>query len=814
MSHPPTSNSPSSLSLAEQETPDYPHPTPRPPQHVHSDRPDEGSENSTVKFERDIPFAPTFYPSEEDMKDVFSYIRQHLMEPLKQHGIVRVRPPVSVSLNNIEVDFEKSTISTTMQRLGSLDGTSRLRLREKNGITLFVTSRNTGISPKCLIDSPETRMQNEQARTRYQDYVRSCHERGSLYRRLPASHEKICLVCNKSIKRERKIKCLLCPRQFHLCCLPVDSHPWMNNVWYCDHCICFPVETFFNRSFAYPIVTTPVNTSNTQANSGRNDKEDKNEEMVDAIEDESNEIEGGCCMSPRLNPMADKPPMSARIKVNWSDNGPCVSMSQLRDASERLHNQIFSPEMTPSHDQMEQVYWNYLDDEYNSTEVMFTSGLLRDDQIIDYIHRTPKYSDAAYNLATLRNHPDSLLKREQSAGDIGILSGPWFPSGMMFSTVPWHIEDHFLFSLSWLHVGSSRMWYSVPGEKYEAFEHELQTKMGSLFDKERKLLNHYFTMYNPYRLPTSLPVYKVAQELGDIIVMFPKAYHSAFNFGFSITEAIDIAAPEWLPYGMEATRAYLDMRRKPLLNVLDLIIGFLSCTNNIGEEERANKEQHATGNFHRSSDNVTFRYCMDEVERLLMIYFIQVPVQLSTFNQVMVKNATRKSGDVIPVESPVEVCDMPNCYQYVKHISWHCAGCDGFFCGACISIIRGEDDSSSDKPPCPSGKQVFCPICQPDILACYSKAAALSLTSPNTYESLSQSDSRDMSTPSTPYDPSSLNLFGKGHAIKVPDISAPTPHPLNNDGSHQLPPNQRVRVRLSEKLSSLINRFVKNNNDN
>jgi len=44
-------------------------------------------------------------------------------------------------------------------------------------------------------------------------------------------------------------------------------------------------------------------------------------------------------------------------------------------------------------------------------------------------------------------------------------------------------------------------------------------------------------------------VSKVVQEPGDIIVVFPHAYHSGFNHGYNIAEATNIALPRWVEYG-------------------------------------------------------------------------------------------------------------------------------------------------------------------------------------------------------------------------------------------------------------------------
>ena len=42
--------------------------------------------------------------------------------------------------------------------------------------------------------------------------------------------------------------------------------------------------------------------------------------------------------------------------------------------------------------------------------------------------------------------------------------------GSMFSWFAWHVEDHELYGLDYLHMGSGRSWYGVPRDARQAFE--------------------------------------------------------------------------------------------------------------------------------------------------------------------------------------------------------------------------------------------------------------------------------------------------------------------------------------------------------
>ncbi|KAG6496733.1 hypothetical protein ZIOFF_044603 [Zingiber officinale] len=113
-----------------------------------------------------------------------------------------------------------------------------------------------------------------------------------------------------------------------------------------------------------------------------------------------------------------------------------------------------------------------------------------------------QYMSSGWNLNNFPWLPCSVLSFE--SGDISGVLVPWLYVGMCFSSFCWHVEDHHLYSLNYMH------W--------------VHQKYGVL-------------------------VYRCVQNEGEFVLTFPQAYHSSFNSGFNFAEIINVAPVDWLLHG-------------------------------------------------------------------------------------------------------------------------------------------------------------------------------------------------------------------------------------------------------------------------
>lgn len=92
-----------------------------------------------------------------------------------------------------------------------------------------------------------------------------------------------------------------------------------------------------------------------------------------------------------------------------------------------------------------------------------------------------KLSNSPWNLQVIARSSGSLTRFMPD--DIPGVTSPMVYIGMLFSWFAWHVEDHELHSMNFLHTGSSKTWYAVPGDYAFAFEEVIRCEAyGGNFD--------------------------------------------------------------------------------------------------------------------------------------------------------------------------------------------------------------------------------------------------------------------------------------------------------------------------------------------
>lgn len=156
-----------------------------------------------------------------------------------------------------------------------------------------------------------------------------------------------------------------------------------------------------------------------------------------------------------------------------------------------------------------------------------------------------EYAESSWNLNNLPLLEESILGHINA--DISGMKVPWMYVGMCFATFCWHNEDHWSYSINYLHWGEPKTWYGVPGKNAEAFENTMKRAAPELFQSQPDLLHQLVTIMNPNILMNAgVPVYRTDQHAGEFIITFPRAYHAGFNQGYNFAEAVNFAPADWV----------------------------------------------------------------------------------------------------------------------------------------------------------------------------------------------------------------------------------------------------------------------------
>ncbi|KAK9031492.1 hypothetical protein V6N11_032869 [Hibiscus sabdariffa] len=252
-----------------------------------------------------------------------------------------------------------------------------------------------------------------------------------------------------------------------------------------------------------------------------------------------------------------------------------------RDCSEELNpGTIECRTREPSWEDIEGEYWRIVEQSNDEVEVYygadletgtFGSGFPKASSMLTE-NDADKYAMSGWNLNNFPRLQGSVLSFEGC--DISGVLVPWLYVGMCFSSFCWHVEDHHLYSLNYMHFGNPKIWYGVPGNHATSLETAMRKHLPDLFEEQPDLLNELVTQLSPSILKAEgVPVYRVVQHSGEFVLTFPRAYHSGFNCGFNCAEAVNVAPVDWLENGQLAVELYSEQHRKTSLSHDKLLLG-------------------------------------------------------------------------------------------------------------------------------------------------------------------------------------------------------------------------------------------------
>lgn len=184
-----------------------------------------------------------------------------------------------------------------------------------------------------------------------------------------------------------------------------------------------------------------------------------------------------------------------------------------------------------------------------------------------------KLSNSPWNLQVIARAPGSLTRFMPD--DIPGVTSPMVYIGMLFSWFAWHVEDHELHSMNFLHTGSPKTWYAIPGDYAFSFEEVIRNQAyGGNIDRlaALTLLGEKTTLLSPEVVVESgIPCCRLIQNPGEFVVTFPRAYHIGFSHGFNCGEAANFGTSKWLKVAKDAAVRRAVMNFLPMLSHQQLL---------------------------------------------------------------------------------------------------------------------------------------------------------------------------------------------------------------------------------------------------
>ncbi|KAF8925624.1 hypothetical protein BGZ58_000642 [Dissophora ornata] len=226
-------------------------------------------------------------------------------------------------------------------------------------------------------------------------------------------------------------------------------------------------------------------------------------------------------------------------------------------------------------DVVEREFWRLVENTFETVEVEYGADLHSSQHGSGFPMRMrdphDKYSKDPSNLNNMPTLAESLFRHIKS--DISGMMIPWLYVGMCFSTFCWHNEDHYTYSINYMHWGETKTWYGVPASDAIKFEETMKESVPELFEQQPDLLFQLVTMLSPGRLvENGVKVLALDQRPGQFVVTFPQAYHAGFNHGFNFAEAVNFAPPDWCQFGVDCALRYKEHRKHPVFSHDELII--------------------------------------------------------------------------------------------------------------------------------------------------------------------------------------------------------------------------------------------------
>ncbi|XP_051527669.1 protein Jumonji-like isoform X1 [Myxocyprinus asiaticus] len=167
------------------------------------------------------------------------------------------------------------------------------------------------------------------------------------------------------------------------------------------------------------------------------------------------------------------------------------------------------------------------------------------------VGKSEPFSKHGWNLNVLPNNSGSILRHLGAVPGVTI---PWLNIGMVFSTSCWSQDQNRLPYIDYLHTGADCIWYSVPAEEKTKLDKVVHTLLQANGTPGLEMLEKNIMISPEVLCHEGIKVHRTVQQSGQFVVVFPGAFVSRVCCGYSVSETVHFATPQWMNLGYEAAK--------------------------------------------------------------------------------------------------------------------------------------------------------------------------------------------------------------------------------------------------------------------
>lgn len=167
------------------------------------------------------------------------------------------------------------------------------------------------------------------------------------------------------------------------------------------------------------------------------------------------------------------------------------------------------------------------------------------------VGKSEPFSKHGWNLTVLPNNSGSILRHLGAVPGVTI---PWLNIGMVFSTSCWSQDQNRLPYIDYLHTGADCIWYSIPAEEKTKLDKVVHTLLQANGTPGLEMLEKNVMISPEVLCREGIKVHRTVQQSGQFVVIFPGAFVSRVCCGYSVSETVHFATPQWMNLGYEAAK--------------------------------------------------------------------------------------------------------------------------------------------------------------------------------------------------------------------------------------------------------------------